>query len=477
MYAWAEWFFLGLVYPLRWWMRGFFPYLYHVVGSLARTVAYLIVTLPLMAVILFLVSLPVGGPEVAAPPLFALLHRVDALYLAVEASPAYQAGVVMVVYFVGGILPYQPKDWHRKQYRTHREPKAPFSWEFTWYKVLAVLPPAVIFALIWGAPNLITRVPYKRLGVFTALVAVMYILSRLVRWHALTRYDLSDVGDQMSSKTLTVNGNLAQFLGLTIAAYCLYTQSLSTVFIGVALSLSLRLRDFRRMLYEDRDGFTDIEPRLWVWGALARVPFGYVIVLAYLTRPARVVNSPILLACLFSPVVTLTAYYVVRYYVTDGRMYLQFPRAAVAPDPYDIKEDLRRNSGMFNHKQAQAIHPRNLMWNSFRKVGDTVRTLNSALEAANINYEDAMFRGYNPINLVKMEKKNGSSYYAREDHLRDIEAHLHVVRSQVDSFEGPYADAIVDAVGEVEAAIEDARERNEEIGSTTWDDFRQKLSR
>lgn len=464
-----ERFFLFIVKPLTWLVRGYLPYAYHLIRTTVQVgvragipigLGYLGI-LELQAT----VNLPAGLSSVLqvteSTLTFLATHTLE--------SPLYLAVALTIYYSIFGLIPYQPKDWHSCQWRTRKQPEPPFEWELTIFTLLAALPIVVLFAVTTYTPTVMTMIPYGALE-FTGLLSSVALIGVFRGRRYFKRIWSGGTREQLNLETLLSGSsqNTVIGLGITLFAVSGLTSYLNitqqeAILSAYLVSMWWLSRRVRWLLYQDRDGFVDIRPPLTLITVLNRTPLAYALILVALGGPTLFQTAPYAVPLSFAPFTTLLGYYTFRYYRLNGQMYLQRPRSKIDPDDWNVEEYIRRY--VLPHEAGQALRPKNQMWTSITRVCHTVRKANRELLSADKDH----FEGteISPILLAKLRDKDTSTYQKRREYISHIRTKLHQMSEKLEDYDGDDKANLEETVQEAGKALEEARRWNEENGKLT----------
>lgn len=227
-------------------------------------------------------------------------------------------------------------------------------------------------------------------------------------------------------------------------------------------------RQFRLLLYQDRDGFMNINPRYKLWTITHRIPIAYALILTAVGGLQLFRSAPYAVELSTVPLLAILAYYPFRYYRLNGDMYAQYPRSLFDPDDWEIKEHVRTQ--FLNHEQRQALKPEN------RLSTQLTRTRHLGEEAAQgfVRADPDHFKPVSQLlsHLIKLDYETDATYDRRNKRIEHVRNDFQGLREKAKEYQGDNKLELLENLDVAEEALEEAHELNEEVGTRSIDYFK-----
>lgn len=458
------------------WFDGILPIpiFRHIYNSTLRFVLYLALSSPFVIGMLFLASVVMNSEQslnMVTGLMFAqletLISHIGTYGALVQREWVYVGIAIAGYYFLAGVIQYLPVDV--SEYRTFRTPERPYKWEWLTLNVIKAGPIWVVALVALNATHLIGRVPG---GLFVLTLALLFgatrIMGRFVH-NALAHHENSGEENRASyywnERSLRGRCQTYALIPLVIVsgipAYLL-PVSTGDIMFGFAVIYSIRiLQSLRLTLYEDHDGWFQLEPRLGVWHGLARVPVVFGVVSAIGMGLGAFVSSP-LTVVFMAPVVASGLYVLSRYARLGEGSHHCIPQSVVEPDERDMNKapavQLALNA-MLSDEAKEAMQPHNQRPRAISRLYDDMMEVNIVLHQHGL----ALIAPKAVLQILGIA--TGSTYTSRQAMLAWAGDELTGARDRIeDAYHGVTPESAIEAIDAAEETLEEARDLNEEVG-------------
>ena len=458
------------------WFDGILPIpiFRHIYDSTLRYGLYLVLSVPFVFGMLFGAGIVTNGQQPLSAVNGHLFAQVGVAYAylgtygsLVQREWVYMGIAIAGYYFLAGVIQYLPVDV--SSYRTFRTPERPYKWEWLTLNVIKAVPIWVVALVALNATHLLGRVPGS---LFVLTLALLFGATRAIGWFTRKTVAHHEKSGE-ENRAQYVMGFWASYHGyeayaaipLTIASgipASILPISTGGLMFSFAVFWSIRiLQTLRLTLYEDHDGWFQLEPRLGVWHGLARVPVVFGVVSAIGMGLGAFVSSP-LTVVFMAPVVASGLYVLSRYARLGEGSHHCIPQSVVEPDERNMNEAPAVQiafDAMFGDEAKEVMQPHNQRPRAISRLYDDMMEVNIVLHQHGL----ALIAPKAVLQILGIA--TGSTYKSRQAMLAWAGDELTGARDRIeDAYHGVTPESAIEAIEAAEETLEEARDLNEEVG-------------